>query len=157
MNQARKHRFGILSLAAGLGLVANGAWAGPVICNTSANLTNCAAVETIPALVEKRLHNNTSAFASGVDLGHQVTDLLGIALAGIDGNQLMGLGFPDQTIAWDGTALENTYQVLLEQQAKPLPLRSLDVGNGFSGSLAAGGPAPRPVVNTSSTGGLAIW
>ena len=51
----------------------------------------------------------------------------------------MGFGFPDQTIVWDGTALQNTYQVLLEQQSDPLPWRTADVGNGFGASLAAGG------------------
>lgn len=157
MNQVRKYRFGILSLAASLGLAAEGAWAGPVVCNTSSGLTSCGAVLTTPALVEQRFYSYTSPFASGVDLTHQVTDLLGIALGGVDGNRLMGFGFPDQTIVWDGTALQNTYQVLLEQQAKPLPLRTLDVGNGFSGSLASGGPAPKPVVDTPASGGLAIW
>ena len=31
----------------------------------------------------------------------------------------MGLGFPDQTIIWDGSAVENTTNALLEEQALP--------------------------------------
>jgi len=55
----------------------------------------------------------------------------------------MGFGFPDQTIIWDGTAVENTYQVLLEQQSDPKSWRTGDVSNGYSGSLGSGGGAPQ--------------
>ena len=48
---------------------------------------------------------------------NQITDVLGIAMSGREGNRVMGLGFPDQTIVWDGSAVENTYQVLLDHQS----------------------------------------
>jgi hypothetical protein len=54
----------------------------------------------------------------------------------------MGLGFPDQTIVWDGTAVENTYRALVERQADPMPWRTADVPNGFSGSLGSAGSVP---------------
>jgi hypothetical protein len=71
----------------------------------------------------------------------------------------MGLGFPDQTIVWDGSALQNTYAVLLEQQSNPLPWRTADVSNGFCAGLAAGGcggaaMSPAPVTSTSTIRGL---
>ena len=99
-------------------------------------VTRCAPVQTTTALVEQRFYTWTAPFASGVDLLHQVTDVLGIAVGGVQGNRLMGFGFPDQTIIWDGTALENTYAVLLEEQSDPVPWRSVDIFNGFDGSLA---------------------
>ena len=59
----------------------------------------------------------TAPFARGIDLTHQITDLLGIAVAGTSGNQLMGFGFPDQTIVWDAVAIENTVGALIEEQS----------------------------------------
>lgn len=56
----------------------------------------------------------------------------------------MGLGFPDQTIIWDGSALQATSERLLDAQSDPLPWRSADVPSGFSGSLGSGGAAPPP-------------
>ena len=130
--------------------------AGPVVCTTTleapsavghpVDVTRCGAVVSTPQVVEQRFFTYTAPFAPGVDLTHQVTDLLGIALgggggggSGGGGGKVTGFGFPDQTIVWDGTALQNTYQVLLEQQSDPLPWRTADVGNGFGTSLAAGG------------------
>ena len=49
----------------------------------------------------------------------------------------MGFGFPDQTLIWDGSALQNTTEALLEEQSPPLPMRTLDISSGFNGSLAA--------------------
>ena len=87
-------------------------------------------------MVERRFYTWTAPFARGVDVIHQVTDLLGIAMAGPEGNRLMGFGFPDQTIIWDGSALENTTNALLEEQSKPMPWRTVDISNGFDSSLA---------------------
>ncbi len=112
-------------------------------------VTRCAPVETTAALVERRFYTWTSSYARGVDLLHQVTDLFGIALAGPDGQRLMGLGFPDQTIIWDGSALQNTTQTLLEEQSAPIPWRTVDLSNGFGGSLAEEMQQPEPVVQPS--------
>ena len=67
---------------------------------------------------------------------HQITDLFGIAVAGEGGSQVMGLGFPDQTIIWDAAATSSTTQALLEEQSPALPLRTQDLTNGFDSSLA---------------------
>ncbi|NDD44306.1 MAG: Occludin/ELL family protein, partial [Synechococcaceae bacterium WB9_4xB_025] len=93
---------------------------------------------TTPQLVERRFYSYTSPYARGIDITHQITDILGIAMGGGDGTKVMGFGFPDQTIVWDGSALENTYQVLLEQQSNPMPWRTADVNNGFCQGLPQG-------------------
>ena len=136
--------------------LAGTALAGPVVCTTTleapqppqagqvmqasvrpVELTRCGGVTTTPQLVEQRFYSYTAPFARGVDITHQITDLLGISMGGGDGTKVMGFGFPDQTIVWDGTALDNTYQVLLEKQGELIPWRTRDVGNGFSSSLGS--------------------
>jgi hypothetical protein len=130
----------------------------PVVCNTSWEaspamprsgfsrgaqlpppvlITRCQRGQNIPELMERRMMTHTAPYAPGVSLAHQVTDLFGIAMGGLDGNKFMGLGFPDQTIVWDGTAVENTYRALLEEQSQPLPWRTADVSSGFSSNLTA--------------------
>ena len=133
--------------------LAGPALAGPVVCTTTieapqahqgqqasmrpVELTRCGGIQTTPQLVEQRFYSYTAPFARGVDITHQITDLLGISMGGGDGTKVMGFGFPDQTIVWDGTALDNTYQVLLEKQGELIPWRTGDVGNGFSSSLGS--------------------
>lgn len=137
------------------------AWAGPVVCTTTleapvvggpigdgvapgpVEVTRCGVVQTTPQLMERRFHSYTAPYARGVSLTNQITDLFGIAMGGGDGTKVMGFGFPDQTIIWDGTAVENTYQVLLEQQSDPMPWRTGDVSNGYPSSLGSGGGAPQ--------------
>jgi hypothetical protein len=79
-------------------------------------------------------------------------------MGGGDGTKVMGFGFPDQTIVWDGSALENTYRVLLEQQSAPLPWRTADLSNGFCQGLPRGScgasAAPRWPQQGSSIRGL---
>ena len=99
-------------------------------------VTTCAPVETASELVERRLFTWTAPYEQGVDLVHQITDLFGIAVAGEGGTQLMGLGFPDQTIIWDAAATSSTTRALLEEQSPALPLRTQDLANGFDRSLA---------------------
>jgi hypothetical protein len=131
--------------------LAGPALAGPVVCTTTleappaaragglpagpVEVTRCDTVQTVPALMERRFFSYTAPFAQGVSLTNQITDLLGIAMGGGDGTRVMGLGFADQTIVWDGTAVQNTYQVLLQQQSDPMPWRTGDVSSGFSGSI----------------------
>ncbi|MEX1324214.1 MAG: Occludin/ELL family protein [Synechococcaceae cyanobacterium] len=132
--------------------------AGPVVCTTTleappasvagaspaapVEITRCDAVQTVPQLVEQRFFSHTAPFARGVSLTHQITDLFGIAMGGREGNRVMGFGFADQTIVWDGSAIENTTNFLLDQQSDPMPLRTGDISSGFSGSLGA---AAQPV------------
>ena len=122
--------------------------AGPLVCTTSVEapppgsgsapveVTVCHPTETTSELINRRLFTWTSPMARGVDPLHQLTDVLGIAVGGIEGNRVMGLGFPDQTLVWDGSALQNTTGALLEEQSPPLPLRIEDIESGFNGSLA---------------------
>jgi hypothetical protein len=148
-------------------LLGESVWAGPVVCTTTleppllsgarsgegefgvasgpVEVTRCGQVQAPPALMEKRFYSFRAPYAPGVSLTNQITDLFGIALGGVDGTRVMGLGFPDQAIVWDGTAVENTYRVLLEQQSGPMPWRTVDVPNGYSGSLGSAGPTqPAP-------------
>ena len=140
----------------------------PVVCTTTievpqaqqamqasrrpVELTRCGAVQTTPQLVEQRFYSYTAPFARGVDITHQITDLLGISMGGGDGTKVMGFGFPDQTIVWDGTALDNTYQVLLEKQGELIPWRTGDVGNGFSSSLGAAASSGAPAASSGAPG-----
>ena len=139
--------------------------AGPVVCTTTleaplagsgpggmnasgpVEVTRCGPVVTTPQLVERRFYSYTSPYARGIDITHQITDILGIAMGGGDGTKVMGFGFPDQTIVWDGTALDNTYQVLLEKQSELIPWRTGDVGNGFSSSLGSAASFPAPAAS----------
>ena len=100
-------------------------------------VTVCHPTETTSELVNRRFYTWTSPMARGVDPLHQLTDVLGIAVGGIEGNRVMGFGFPDQTLIWDGSALQNTTGALLEEQSPPLPMRTMDISSGFNGSLAA--------------------
>lgn len=156
----------LLAPLVGHSLLGESVWAGPVVCTTTleppllngarsgvgasagelgvasgpVEVTRCGQVQTPPALMEKRFYTFRAPYAPGVSLTNQITDLFGIALGGVDGTRVMGLGFPDQAIVWDGTAVENTYRVLLEQQSGPMPWRTVDVPNGYSGSLGSAGP-----------------
>ena len=126
------------------------ALAGPVVCTTTleasdssagsalvpVEVTTCGPTETTSALLNRRMYTWTAPFVRGIDLTHQITDLLGIAVAGTSGNQLMGLGFPDQTIVWDAAAIENTVGALIEEQRPPNAWRTQDLSNGFGSSLS---------------------
>ncbi|MDA1245747.1 MAG: hypothetical protein O2787_00420 [Cyanobacteria bacterium] len=89
--------------------------------------------------MEQRFYSYTATFAQGVSLTNQITELFGIAMGGGDGTRVTGFGFPDQTIIWDGMAVGNTHQVLLQQQNASMPWRTADVSNGYSGSLGSSG------------------
>ena len=45
--------------------------------------------------------------AQGADPLHLLNDVLVIALGGIEGNQFLGIGFADQTLIWNRSALQN--------------------------------------------------
>lgn len=139
------------AMVAGAGLLlalvpATAALAGPVVCTTTleapvataapVEITRCGRVQTVPELVTRRFYSYTAPYERGVSLTNQITDFFGIAMGGGDGSRVMGLGFPDQTIVWDGLALQNTTSVLLEAQSSPLPLRTADLSPCYTGSLA---------------------
>jgi len=120
--------------------------AGPVVCTTTleapvaaaapVEMTRCGRVQSVPELVTRRFYSYTAPFERGVNLTHQVTELLGISMGGGDGTRVMGFGFPDQTIVYDGTALQNTTAALLEAQSSALPVRTADISPCFTTSLA---------------------
>ena len=126
------------------------ALAGPIVCTTTmeapdpsapagaapVSLTTCEPMETTAERIERVTYTWTAPYGRGVDVVHQITDFFGIAVAGSEGNRVMGFGFPDQTLIWDGIAIENTTRALLEEQSPPLPTRTLDVPNGFDSSYA---------------------
>lgn len=149
-----------VSLVSLLPLALAHAQAGPMHCTTSleapimatrdpaggllipaspVEVTRCVPVETVPELFERRAYTWTSPFARGVDLLHQVTDILGIAMGGGDGTRVMGLGFPDKTLVWDGSAIQNTTHAQLELQSTPMPRRTPDLVSVFNSSLGSGG------------------
>ena len=129
--------------------------AGPVLCTTTleapqadgaaVTVSRCGPVETVPELVQRRFYTHTAPFEERVTLGHQITDLLGISLPGRGDQGRIGFGFADQTIVYDGVALQNTAAFLLEAQSSPLPLRTPDLNGCFSTSLIGSpcGSAPR--------------
>jgi hypothetical protein len=170
-------------LLLGLGLLAASAvpaQAGPVVCNTTieaptlvrqadgslplgpVEVTRCGVVKTTSELVENRFFSYTAPFAQGVSIGGQISDMLGLAVPGRDGGKIVAFGFPDQTIVWDGTAVQNTYRVLLEEQSSPIAWRTADVNNGFCSGLPQGScgatlttlPAPQPFPSYKPVRGL---
>ena len=160
-------------LAPVLGLLAGGLWLapaalaqnqpGPVVCTTSleappagsgsvrgralapVEVTRCGPVLSTGQVVEQRFFSWTAPFERGVDMSHQITDLFGIAMGGGDGTKVMGFGFPDQTIVWDGAAVNSLYNRLLDGQSLAMPVRTPDLGNPFRSSLVMAPYAPRPL------------
>jgi hypothetical protein len=125
---------------------------GPVVCTTTleaptngalglsgpVEVTRCGVVRTTPELVTDRFYSWRAPFARGVSVVNQVADLFGVAMGGgREGNRVMGLGFPDQAITWDGTAVENTASWLLQNQSPDLPLRTADLPSIYGGSVAS--------------------
>jgi len=132
-------------LVAALG-AASPALAGPVVCTTTleapiaaaapVELTRCGPIQTVPGLVTRRFYSYSAPFERGIDITHQVTDILGIAMGGGDGTRVMGFGFPDQTIVYDGLALQNTTAAQLEAQSSVLPIRTADLNSCFTTSMS---------------------
>ena len=142
------------------GLVVGPAQAGPVLCTTTleaprvtpgqsspgplgpTEVTRCGVVGTVPELVEQRYFSYRAPYARGVDITHQITDFFGLAMGGGDGTRLMGLGFPDQAIIWDGSAIENTTTFLMDQQVHLMPRRTADLPSPYTTSVGGGNPTP---------------
>jgi hypothetical protein len=168
------------SVAAGGSLLgAAAAQAGPVVCTTSieapdmgslrpygagpVEVTRCGPVVTVPEVMRSSYYSYRAPFARGVDITHQITDALGIAMGGIEGNRFMGFGFPDQAIVWDGSAVETTYRDLIQTQHDPTPVRTADqstpfgtsvVGGAVGGAAADGAPRAVAPGYTSNVRGL---
>ncbi len=168
LNAPAAGALGLPALAALSLLLPSPAAAGPVRCLTTTEgvagavgtveVTRCAPVITPPNLVEQRFYTWRASFPAGVDVRHQITDLLGIAFGGGGGGpeRLMGFGFPDQAIIWDGTALQNTAAGLLDAQSDPLPLRTADVSSGINASLVSPASATCPAADPLSCAAPAL-
>ena len=133
--------------------------AGPVQCTTTleapmldaaatqayapVEVTYCTELISENKLIEDVHYGWTAPFTRGVGLVHQISDLFGIAIGGREGNKLMGLGFADQTINWDGAALFDRAKTILDLQANPMLLRTADLPGMFSTSLGSSRPTPR--------------
>jgi hypothetical protein len=125
---------------------------GPVVCTTTleapvlvdrapvgapVEVTRCGVVRTTSELATDRYYAWRAPYARGVGVVNQITDLFGIAMGGgREGNRVMGFGFPDQAITWDGSSIENTAAFLLDQQSPGLPLRTADLPAVYGGSIA---------------------
>ena len=108
-------------------------------------VTRCGQVQSSAELLEQQFYAYTAPYARGVAVTHQLTDLIGLSMGGGDGTRLMGLGFPEQTILWDGEAVEATTKALLQRQSTPISWRTADLPNGYgpaASSAAAGSGAP---------------
>jgi hypothetical protein len=130
--------------------------AEPVVCTTTleapltprpggglaqpVEVTLCGAVQSSADLIEKRFYAYTAPYARGIDVTHQLTDVLGIAMGGGDGTRVMGFGFPEQTIVWDGSAVEAATQALQDRQSTPIPWRTADLPNGYGSALPSAQP-----------------
>ncbi|MFN9646076.1 MAG: Occludin/ELL family protein [Cyanobacteriota bacterium] len=126
---------------------------GPVLCTTTLEaplvvpgqplperagpreVTRCGVIGTVSDLVRQRYFTYRAPFARGVDVAHQITDLFGLAMAGRSGNQIMGAGFPDQAIIWDGSAIETTNSFLMDQQVQLVPSRTADLPSPYTTSV----------------------
>jgi hypothetical protein len=133
-------------------LLTSPAFAGPVACVTTleapaaaepgampgapVEVTRCDTVQTVPALMRRRYYSYTAPFARATSIPNQITELFGIAMGGGDGTKVMGLGFRDQAMTWDATAIGNTTSYLLDSQSDPMPLRTADVANCFNTSIS---------------------
>ena len=166
LQSTRPAGWALALLGCGL-LLAPGAQAqnqpGPVVCTTSieappaaavssglgsaapVEVTRCGPVQSTAQLVEQRFYSWRGPFERGVSLTNQITDFFGIAMGGPDGSKLMGFGFPDQTIVWDGAAINNLYNRMLDDQSPGMPIRTPDLGNPYRSSLVMAPYAPRPL------------
>ncbi|MCP9885590.1 occludin/ELL family protein [Synechococcus sp. ATX 2A4] len=152
---------GSLLVAAGglAAMAATPALADPVICTTTVEaaparagtvraapveVTRCGVVETTDTLIMRRGFGWRAPFAAGVNILHQVTDILGIAMGGPEGNRVMGLGFPEQAIIWDGSAIGNSTSAAMEELSPPIPFRTADLPSQFTGSLQGSGESTTP-------------
>lgn len=119
--------------------------AAPLVCTTTYNSTSggteletsiCKSIETQDERIGEELYTWRAPYSSGIGLFQGIAEDLGLAFGGINGTNFVGLGYPEQTIVWDGGILQKSVYELLELQTEPLPLRTADLPNAFESSLA---------------------
>ncbi len=123
----------------------SGASAAPLVCTTIYNSTgsgtelersSCKSIETQNERIEEVIYTWRAPYSSGIGLFQGIAEDLGLAFGGINGTHIVGIGYPEQTIVWDGGLLQKSVQELLEIQTEPIPLRTADLPNAFESSLA---------------------
>ena len=123
----------------------NAADAAPLVCTTTYNNTAngteletsfCKSIENQNERLDEEIYTWRAPYSSGIGLFQGIAEDLGLAFGGINGTHFVGIGYPEQTIVWDGEILQKSVQELLELQAEPLPLRTADLSNAFESSLA---------------------
>ncbi|MEB3199292.1 MAG: Occludin/ELL family protein [Synechococcaceae cyanobacterium] len=148
---------------------------GPMVCTTTieappvtagamplapVEVTRCSPAMSVTDVVNRHYYAYSAPFARGIDITHQLTDFLGIAMGGGDGTRMMGFGFPDQAIVWDGSAINNLYDRMLDAQSAPLPLRTPDLANPYRTSLGMSmysAPPQDPLSATPVTAPTSDW
>ena len=122
-----------------------GASAAPLVCTSIYNKTSsgtelesntCQSIETQNERIDEEIYTWRPPYSSGIGVFQGIAEDLGLAFGGINGTHFVGIGYPDQTIVWDGGILQKSVQELLELQTEPLPLRTADLPNAFESSLA---------------------
>lgn len=121
------------------------ATAAPLVCTTTYNSTGggteletsvCKSIETQNDRIGEEIYTWRAPYSSGIGLFQGIAEDLGLAFGGINGTHFVGIGYPEQTIVWDGGILQKSVQELLELQTESLPLRTADLPNAFESSLA---------------------
>lgn len=148
----------------------SGAEAAPLVCtttyNTSGNGTEiesniCQIIETQNERIEDDIYTWRAPYSSGTGVFQGIADDLGLAFGGINGTNFVGIGYPEQTIVWDGGVLQNSVQELLELQTEPIPLRTADLPNAFESSLASlnawEAPTSQPSRHRQPIGAQPLW
>ena len=119
--------------------------ASPLVCTTTYNSAEsgtvletsvCRQIATQNEYIEEEIYTWRAPYSSGIKVLPGIAGNLGLALGGINGNNLVGIGYPEQAIVWDAEILQNKVQALLELQTESVPLRTADLPSGFEGSLA---------------------
>jgi len=98
----------------------------------------CKKLETQDELIEQEAYTWRAPYSSGAGLSQGITENLGITVGGIDAERIVGFGYPEQPIVWNGERLQNNYKKLLEMQTDSLPLRTMDLQTAFKDSLGTG-------------------
>lgn len=100
-------------------------------------ITDCREISSEDSIFEKNFFSYSSPFSLGVSIPYQLSDILGLSIKGEQGTLIKAVGFPEQKIDWDGTALNNTYKTFMSKQSRRMPIRTEPIGNGFCDQLPA--------------------
>ena len=78
---------------------------------------------------------HTKNYYHNTGLLSKVRELLNISTGGERTTTFIGIGNREQSIRWDGEAILNTYNKILNKQTNKYQLNGSDIPNGFSSSL----------------------